>query len=535
MDLQLFQPTAGAGTTFRIDRPEVLRHRTYLLGLATSFAGGLLERTSDGSTQEVAPWRFQNELLFAIGLFEWIQLGVALPVTWESVARDPLATTIETHRVFGFSDPRLTVKVPIVRGDFSLAGEMLVTLPASTGKDFRGSDYWQMIPSVIAAYRTGDVVVTGQVGYALRKRAALGNLEWDDELQLTAGVSWAFSDWASLIGEGQYRVGLGGRSIAPNQNPMELDAGLRFAPHRRVTVDVGGGTGLLAGYGAPLYRAFAILRYTNEDEPCAEGPEDFDGFEDGDFCLDPDNDADRVPDAQDLCPNDPETVDEFADDDGCPDLDDDADGLLDAQDRCPRESEDRDDFEDDDGCPEPDNDEDGVLDGVDSCPMEPEDRDNFQDEDGCPEPGPRQAVITVTDTRILISERIYFDFGTDVIRSVSFPLLDQVAEVVMDLPPRRMIRVEGYSDSVGVDAYNLDLSYRRARAVVEYLVAKGVPEARLSYVGNGEANPIAPNDSPEGRAMNRRVEFTILNPDAATPTPTAPPNAPRGRNRRGGR
>lgn len=206
--------------------------------------------------------------------------------------------------------------------------------------------------------------------------------------------------------------------------------------------------------------------------------------------------------------------------------DNDADSLVDSVDQCPNETEDPDGFLDEDGCAEPDNDEDGVVDGLDDCPMEPEDTDSFQDEDGCPEPGPRAAVVTITDTRILISERIYFDHDTENIRSVSFPLLDQVASVIGDLSGNRRIRVEGYTDSAGNDQYNLDLSYRRARSVVEYLAHRGVPESRLAYVGYGEANPVAPNDSLEGRALNRRVEFTILEvEDTAAPPrpPTRPP------------
>ncbi|HBQ16016.1 MAG TPA: cell envelope biogenesis protein OmpA, partial [Myxococcales bacterium] len=198
------------------------------------------------------------------------------------------------------------------------------------------------------------------------------------------------------------------------------------------------------------------------------------------------------------------------DEDGCPDTDNDADGVPDETDSCPTQSEDRDGFQDEDGCPEPDNDEDGVPDGLDRCPMEPEDRDRFQDEDGCPEPGPEAASVTVTDTRILISERIYFDYDRDTIRDVSMPLLDQVADVIQELPQGLRVRVDGYSDDQGVRAYNVDLSYRRARAVVEYLAGRGVDRDRLDYRGYGPDNPVAPNDSPEGRALNRRVEFTIL-------------------------
>src|SRR5690606_38409488 len=98
------------------------------------------------------------------------------------------------------------------------------------------------------------------------------------------------------------------------------------------------------------------------------------------------------------------------------------------------------------------------------------------------------------------------------IRSVSFPLLDQVAEVISALPDGRVVRVEGFSDSDGNAGYNLNLSWRRARSVVEYLVERGVPRARLRYEGFGSESPVAPNDMKEGRALNRRVEFTIFDP-----------------------
>jgi outer membrane protein OmpA-like peptidoglycan-associated protein len=303
---------------------------------------------------------------------------------------------------------------------------------------------------------------------------------------------------------------------------MEVDGGLRIRPIPELAIDVGAGTGIIGGYGVPSVRGFAILRYAIEQHACEGGPEDEDGFQDGDFCRDPDNDGDGIEDELDACPNDAEDMDGFADDDGCPEVDNDADGVPDAIDVCPSQSEDDDDFNDEDGCPEPDNDEDGVADGLDRCPMDPEDRDDFEDEDGCPEPGPRTAAVTVSDTRILIGETIYFEYDTDTIRPVSMPLLDQVAEVITALSPDLRIRVEGHTDSAGTPAYNLDLSYRRARAVVEYLVGRGVPRERLEFRGYGDQHEVAPNDDPEGRALNRRVEFTILRPGEPASTPTVP-------------
>jgi outer membrane protein OmpA-like peptidoglycan-associated protein len=70
--------------------------------------------------------------------------------------------------------------------------------------------------------------------------------------------------------------------------------------------------------------------------------------------------------------------------------------------------------------------------------------------------------------------------------------------------------VGGYTDGVGSVNYNLGLSQRRAQAVVDYLITKGVNSNNLKVVGYGKSNPIATNDTPEGRAMNRRVEIKVL-------------------------
>ena len=93
---------------------------------------------------------------------------------------------------------------------------------------------------------------------------------------------------------------------------------------------------------------------------------------------------------------------------------------------------------------------------------------------------------------------------------MSGPLLEQLAEVIRGLGPGPKVVVEGHTDDSGNAAYNLDLSFRRAQAVVEYLKARGVAEGRIEAAGRGAAQPIGPNDSPEGRALNRRVEFLLV-------------------------
>ena len=86
--------------------------------------------------------------------------------------------------------------------------------------------------------------------------------------------------------------------------------------------------------------------------------------------------------------------------------------------------------------------------------------------------------------------------------------LDQVAQSMLRYP-NSLIDVMGHTDSTGSDAYNLDLSRRRAEAVAGYLVSRGVPRSRIATIGYGEQYPIASNDTAQGRALNRRVEIKI--------------------------
>jgi outer membrane protein OmpA-like peptidoglycan-associated protein len=521
LDVQLYQPPANVGSTFTIDRPEVPRHLTFVFGLALDWAHQPFMRYRNDLREPVVDWAAQAQAMAAIGLFEWVELGVILPVGLNrpTTTTDLLSPTLAFGDVsVGIGDLRLSAKMPIVRGDFALSARLVVGLPTSGGQNFLGSDYWTLYPSLVLAGTVGPVRLAGEAGYRLRQRRAIVDFEQDDEIHLAAGISVEFIPELLAIGEVQSRIGIGGRSpfggsaLTGAETPMEADVGLRVRPGEGVTLEAAGGFGILAGYGAPNPRVLLTFRYATEREPCPWGPEDNDGFEDGDFCRDPDNDADTIEDEADACPNDAEDADGYSDQDGCPDSDNDADGVPDETDACPSQSEDDDEFASEDGCPEPDNDEDGVPDGADACVMDPEDQDDFEDEDGCPEPGPRTAPITVSDTRILIPETIYFEFDTDVIRTVSMPLLDQLAEVINALDPRVRVRIEGHTDDTGSHEYNLDLSYRRARAVLEYLVGRGVARARLEYHGYGDTRPQAPNDDPASQALNRRVEFTILHP-----------------------
>ena len=104
---------------------------------------------------------------------------------------------------------------------------------------------------------------------------------------------------------------------------------------------------------------------------------------------------------------------------------------------------------------------------------------------------------------------ITFDFDSTAIRPQFRQTLDQVADTLSRYD-QTYVDVYGHTDSVGSDAYNQGLSERRASAVADYLVTRGVQSARLGTRGFGETQPVAPNDSEEGRAENRRVEIKLV-------------------------
>lgn len=104
------------------------------------------------------------------------------------------------------------------------------------------------------------------------------------------------------------------------------------------------------------------------------------------------------------------------------------------------------------------------------------------------------------------AEPILFDLGSATIRPESFPTLDSFVEVLSASSVN--VTVEGHTDSTGNATINQNLSQDRARSVLNYLVANGVDESRLEAVGFGADNPIADNDTEEGQALNRRIEFT---------------------------
>jgi OOP family OmpA-OmpF porin len=128
-----------------------------------------------------------------------------------------------------------------------------------------------------------------------------------------------------------------------------------------------------------------------------------------------------------------------------------------------------------------------------------------------PPPVEEESSVQVTDDKLVINDKIHFEYNSDVIKQESFGLLAEIAKVITEHPEITRIRIEGHASSEGSDSYNMDLSRRRAASVLKHLVDKGgIEEGRLISEGFGETQPIASNDDEVGREKNRRVEFMIL-------------------------
>ena len=240
-----------------------------------------------------------------------------------------------------------------------------------------------------------------------------------------------------------------------------------------------------------------------------------------------DADMDGVGDYIDQCPNTPRgaTVDET----GCP-LDSDGDGVFDGLDQCPNTPKGA--TVDENGCPS-DRDGDLVFFGIDLCPDTPpgvvvnatgcpvdSDSDGvFDGVDACPDT-PAGAQVDARGCLVQLElENVEFEFNSfDLTRSARAYLAELAGQIVQQADPEGTGRLElrGFTDSVGAEAYNQRLSQSRAEAVRDFLLSSSMEMEkfidRLDAVGHGEANPVATNDTEEGRARNRRVELHIIQP-----------------------
>ena len=232
----------------------------------------------------------------------------------------------------------------------------------------------------------------------------------------------------------------------------------------------------------------------------------------------PDTDKDGLPDQEDACPL---TAGPLALN-GCPDTD--QDGIIDSEDNCPEEAG----PQENEGCPYTDSDDDGVLDQEDDCPEEKgspaiqgcpdRDGDGIKDEeDNCPEVfgvPELDGCPLLTEEELIelntLGEKLFF--MVDSAKLIGAPTEASIRAMVEILQKDQRIRllIEGHTSSEGRAEYNLELSKRIAESVRLRLMEEGVTPDRLEIIGYGDTRPLQSNDTAQGRAKNRRVEFKRL-------------------------
>ena len=211
--------------------------------------------------------------------------------------------------------------------------------------------------------------------------------------------------------------------------------------------------------------------------PNAAGPASLNGC--------PDKDGDGIADKDDKCPDQRGTA-KYG---GCPIPDSDKDGINDEEDKCPNQAG----TARYNGCPVPDRDNDGVNDEMDKCP----DVAGPASNGGCP----------TLEQYNFNYKNVQFATGSSTLTAGAKAELDKLVTILNEHPQLK-ISINGYTDNTGKPESNMVLSQKRADAVKTYLAGKGISADRLTATGYGINNPVADNKTPQGRAQNRRVEFT---------------------------
>ena len=448
--------------------------QSYQLELWLDYNYGLLAfQLGDEKLGDLIVHRLDVHLMGAVAVTDWLELALDLPFTpWQAHGFDDLEAATgfvaEAPSAAGPGDVRVLARAGLLgdpEGPVLVAAILEARGLSGDGGSFLGERQIVLFPRVAVEREFGaQLRVAAELGYRYRSQPGQYlNIYVGDEWAAGAGVQWslpgatAFRNalLAELLVSTPARAAFTFSDADALKSPIEVLAGYRgwLSDDWQLGAGLGRGLAISPGYGRTGLRVFASIRYASD-------------FIDPPAPPDGDRDKDGLMDSLDRCPDQPGLVEL----DGCPDRDD--DGIPDIQDRCP----------DDKGVPK-----------LDGCPTD-------------------KPVAVFEDGGLTLFGTITFDSAKATIKSESFPVVDEVAKILLANPEITLIRVDGHTDDVGKAEANLDLSDRRAASVVDYLVGKGVPRPRLTSKGFGESEPIDENATALGRAKNRRVEFSVLEP-----------------------
>jgi OmpA-OmpF porin, OOP family len=298
---------------------------------------------------------------------------------------------------------------------------------------------------------------------------------------------------------GRFVFGGDAKLFDPRSSSGHALLALRYAPGLGpFVVSLAFGPGFGQGVGAADLRVLTAFAFSPEAPPPP-----------------PDRDADRVADAHDACPSVSGAASEDPMMNGCPELPSDGDGdaIPDMLDACPKQAGPANAERRLHGCPPAaDTDGDRVRDPIDACPEQAGVASADPRRHGCPPPEAK-----LEASQIVISEQVQFETGTAELRPESSAILDEVRRVLERHADIERVEIQGHTDATGSAETNRKLSEERARAVLDWLVARGVSASRLVARGYGPDRPLADNALEAGRAQNRRVEFHVVAVEPGAP------------------
>lgn len=494
-DVQLFRPSGAPQDLVMVGQSRPLANLSASGGFFFNFSLDplvLVNKKEGGSSNKILSIigsRLQLDAIASVGLFDWAEVGVDMPLVLAQ-AGDNLEAIGTEGSVQGYvlGDLRLTGKVAIPglrrRAEDSGLGAALtlgVSLPTGDQLAFASDGALTYTPGLIVDYRFDNGILLSAAGglWSRPDRIFNGTLVGDmAPFGLATEIPILRGNGITAVGMVHGAVGLDKLPTQPRDIPAELLFGLRWYSSTGLTFTVGGGGGCGCSLQAPSLRFFSSIVWVPAKTAEWEALEKFKEPPEPPPPPPPDTDGDGVSDDRDVCPKEPGLLDRG----GCPIRDADGDGVEDSVDRCPNVA--------------------AGPGGKNGCPM-----------------------ARIAGNKILILEPVNFATDQDVILSESFPVLEEVSQVLKTHPEIQLVLIEGHTDSRAGETYNLDLSKRRAASVRTYLEEAGVEPERLCSQGFGQSRPVAENDNDEGMARNRRVEFTILPPpdEGAPRCPGDPP------------
>jgi OmpA-OmpF porin, OOP family len=466
-----------------------------------------------------------------------VTVGVTLPVTLLQDGQNPnyatgpfggaKTTTVDATGA-AMNDVRVDLRAVLARTKNekgALGAGLSIFAPTGSVANFGGDGTVGSLLMVAGEYDFKWLIVTANTGVHFRPKNSINNPAGVPPNGLGIGNEWRWAAGAFIpIKGGKYRIGgtifgqtgiesdknvIGDTIFTKRNTPIEwnVEGRMKFGPTDRWWVGAGGGTLIGNGYGAPDFRMVALVGTyfpivdsdANSPDRKAALREKWHNEHTGDA------DKDGIPDDIDACPSDPEDHQGSDPNDGCPmPPDKDGDGIPDQYDKCPDQPEDKDGIDDGDGCPEDDADKDGVPDTSDACPREPGQPSPDPKKNGCPQ------FIKMEGSVVRILQQVHFATGSDVILPESFPMLQEIANLLKANQSIKKMSIEGHTDNRGSEELNTRLSAGRASSVMKWLSGHGVEEGRLDSQGFGPTKPIEENSTDKGRAANRRVEFRIV-------------------------